>query len=53
MMYFQVKMPAFRSISKDTLARDVQWNPYIAYTIGEVRFGCYKEVAFVEGLYFF
>ena len=29
----------------------LQWNPYIADTIGEIRFGRYRGVAFVEGYY--
>ena len=27
----------------------VQWNPSIAATVGEWHFGCYTEVAVVEG----
>ena len=27
----------------------VQWNPSIAATVGEWHFGCYTEVAAVEG----
>ena len=29
--------------------RDIQWNPSIAATVGEWHFGCYTEVAVVEG----
>ena len=31
------------------LKKRVQWNPSIAATVGEWHFGCYTEVAFVEG----
>ena len=27
----------------------IQWNPSIAATVGEWHFGCYTEVAVVEG----
>ena len=29
----------------------VQWNPSIVATVGEWHFGCYKEVAVVEGFH--
>ena len=29
----------------------LQWNPSIAATLGEWHFGCYTEVAVVEGFY--
>ena len=29
----------------------IQWNPSIAATVGEWHFGCYTEVAVVEGLH--
>ena len=30
---------------------DIQWNPSIAVTVGEWHFGCYTEVAVVEGFH--
>ena len=30
---------------------DIQWNPSIAATVGESIFGCYTEVAVVEGFH--
>ncbi len=30
----------------------IQWNPSIVATLGEQHFGCYIEVAFIEGLFY-
>ena len=39
------------NLSKPLIHSHVQWNPSIAATLGEWHFGCYTEVAVVEGFY--
>ena len=39
--------PLLQSTSTNVLR--LQWNPSIADTVGEWHFGCYTEVAVVEG----